>query len=66
MVNSLFSIYENGFKNFDNKYIKLLESGGSQKYNDLLKPFKLNPKDNLFWKKGLNIIEKLIDQLEVL
>mgnify|MGYP003951512959 CR=1 FL=1 len=64
LVNSLFSIYEGGLIDFDKKYIKLLESGGSQKYSELLKPFRLNPKDKLFWRKGLNIIENLIDQLD--
>ena len=43
LVNSLFKIYENGFENFEKKYFILLESGGSKKYNQLLKPFKLNP-----------------------
>ena len=64
LVNSLYSIYENGFKDFDKKYIDLLKSGGSQKYDNLLQPFNLNPKDQLFWNKGLKVIENFIDQLE--
>ncbi|PPR45642.1 MAG: Oligoendopeptidase F, plasmid [Alphaproteobacteria bacterium MarineAlpha5_Bin8] len=66
LVNSLYKIYENGFDNFQEKYITLLESGGSKKYNELLKPFKLDPSKKNFWNKGLNLIEELIDQLEEL
>ena len=64
LVNSLYGIYENGLRDFDKKYITLLESGGSLKYRELLKPFNLNPSKTNFWKKGLGVIEKLIDQLE--
>ena len=64
LVNSLYSVYESGFKDFDKKYIDLLKSGGSQKYDILLKPFNLNPKDKLFWNKGIKVIENFIDQLE--
>ncbi len=64
LVNSLYSVYENGLPNFESKYIKLLESGGSLRYRQLLKPFNLDPYKSNFWKKGLNVIGKLIDQLE--
>ena len=49
---------------FEDKYITLLESGGSDTYDKLLKPFGLNPKKKDFWQKGVNVIENLIDQLE--
>jgi len=64
LVNSLFSVYEQKHKNFSEKYINLLEAGGSKKYNELLKPFKLNPKKSDFWFKGISMIESFIDQLE--
>ena len=66
LVNSLFSVYNNGMKNFDKKYISLLESGGTLPYRDLLRPFKLDPSKTNFWKKGLNVIENLIEELEKL
>ena len=66
LVNSLYKIYEDGSENFQQKYINLLESGGSKKYNELLKPFKLDPMKKNFWNQGLNLIEDLIDQLEEL
>ena len=64
LVNSLYSVYEDSLTNFDKKYITLLESGGSLKYRELLKPFNLNPSDSNFWKKGISLIENFIDELE--
>ena len=48
------------------QYINLLKAGGSKKYTDLLKPFNIDPLKKYFWKKGLNIISKFIDDLEKL
>ena len=64
LVNSLFNVYESKLPKFEDKYITLLESGGSDTYDNLLKPFGLNPKKKDFWQKGVNVIESLIDQLE--
>ena len=64
LVNSLFNVYESKLPKFEDKYINLLESGGSNTYDELLKPFGLNPKKKDFWQKGVNVIENLIDQLE--
>ena len=64
LVNSLFNVYESKLPKFEDKYITLLESGGSNTYDQLLKPFGLNPKNKNFWQKGINVIENLIDQLE--
>ena len=66
LVNSLYGVYEEGSKNFDKRYITLLESGGSLKYRDLLKPFDLNPSNSNFWKKGISVIESFIDELDEL
>jgi len=66
LVNSLYGVYEEGLKDFDKKYITLLESGGSQRYKELLKPFNLDPSKSDFWKKGILVIENLIDELEKL
>ena len=64
LVNSLYSLYQESPNGFKEKYITLLKSGGSKKYNDLLKPFNFNPRDKKFWKKGLDVINKLINELE--
>jgi len=66
LVNSLYGVYEDGLKDFDKKYITLLESGGSKRYKELLKPFNLDPSKSDFWKKGILVIENLIDELEEL
>ena len=66
LVNSLYAKYESGDENFNEKYIDMLRSGGARNYKELLKEFDLNPKDPQFWQSGLNIIKKLIDDLEQL
>ncbi len=42
----------------------LLSAGGSLKYNEVLKPFKLDPSKSNFWHKGLKVVSSFIDQLE--
>ena len=66
LVNSLYAKYEEGYEDFNNKYIDLLKSGGSKHYKDLLKDFNLNPEKKKFWQNGLNIIKNMIDELEQL
>ena len=36
------------------------------KYDEILKPFGLNPKSAKFWDMGLSLISKYIDELEKL
>jgi oligoendopeptidase F len=64
LVNSLYGIYQENPEGFQEKYIALLSAGGSKKYDELLKPFGLEPKDPKFWQKGIDVIIKLIDELE--
>mgnify|MGYP001204185145 CR=1 FL=1 len=66
LVNSLYSKYENGQKDFNDKYFNLLQSGGSEHYQKHLKKFNLDPKDKNFWQLGMNLIKNLIDDLEQL
>lgn len=66
LVNSLFSNFMENPDGFQDKYINLLSAGGSKKYNELLKPFNLDPKKKEFWQGGLNTIIEMIDQLEEL
>ena len=51
---------------FAEKYLELLSSGGSKLHTELLAPFGLDAKHPDFWKKGLDMIAKLIDELEAL
>ena len=66
LVNSLYGIYLNNPNGFEQKYVELLSAGGSKRYDELLKPFGLDPKDPDFWQQGLNVLIKLIDELESL
>ena len=62
----MYIIFNIRYFNFNEKYIDMLRSGGARNYKELLKEFDLNPKDPEFWQSGLNIIKKLIDDLEQL
>ena len=44
----------------------LKEQFNNKKYDELFSPFNLNLSKKSFWKKGLNVIESLIDELETL
>ena len=66
LVNSLYGIYQNQPDGFAEKYVTLLSAGSTKRYDELLKPFGLNPKDPTFWQQGLNVLIKLIDELEQL
>ena len=64
LVNALFDEYQNGKSGFEEKYINMLEAGGSKHHSELLEPFNLNAKNPEFWNKGINLISKMIDDLE--
>jgi oligoendopeptidase F len=66
LVNSLYAVYEEAETGFQQKYFDLLKAGGTKHHSDLLKPFGLNAADPGFWKKGLSVIERIIDELEEL
>ena len=66
LVNALYSAYQSGVPNFEDKYFELLSSGGSKHHSQLLKPFQLNASDPKFWTKGLDLISSMIDELEEL
>ena len=64
LVNALYAHYIEAKDGFEDKYFRLLEAGGSQHHSELLKPFSLDATDPAFWKRGLNLISKMIDELE--
>ena len=66
LVNALYSAYQSGVPNFEDKYFELLSSGGSKHHSQLLKPFQLDASDPTFWTKGLDLISSMIDELEQL
>jgi oligoendopeptidase F len=66
LVNSLYQTYRAGLEGFADKYIDLLRSGGTLTHSELLKPFGLDAKDPQFWRKGIDVIVGLIDEIEQL
>ena len=44
----------------------MLSLTGVKRYDEILKPFGLNPKDAKFWNMGLSLISHYIDELEKL
>jgi oligoendopeptidase F len=64
LVNSLYDLFSKDHPNFQQKYIQMLQAGGSLRYNELLTPFELDASDPSFWKRGLDVISGLVDQLE--
>ncbi len=64
-VNSLYGVYNQGeVTDFVPKYLDLLSAGGSKKHKELLAPFGLDANDPSFWQKGLDVVSKMIDELE--
>ncbi len=66
LVNSLYAVYQNAESGFQEKYFEMLEAGGTKHHSELLAPFGLDASEPAFWKKGLSVIEGLIDELEAL
>lgn len=64
LVNSLYDTYLNKPEGFVEKYMELLSSGGIHHHKEALTPFGLDAGDKNFWKKGLSVIERYINQLE--
>src|SRR3984957_11090764 len=64
LVNSLYGVYERSSEGFAERYLAMLAAGGSKSYSELLAPFGLDAKDPGFWKIGLSVIERMIDELE--
>jgi len=69
LVNSLYAVHEKAgkqgkSKEFEKKYLAMLEAGGTLRHKELLKPFGLDASKPDFWQQGLNIISGFIDELE--
>lgn len=64
LVNSLYSVFQDGHEGFQKKYLEMLKAGGTLRHKELLAPFGLDASDSAFWKRGLSVIEGFVDQLE--
>ncbi|AWK85555.1 M3 family oligoendopeptidase [Azospirillum thermophilum] len=64
LVNSLYAVYQEAEEGFAQKYLKMLEAGGTLRHRELLAPFGLDASDPAFWQKGLGVIRGFVDELE--
>jgi len=65
LVNSLYGIYKSKkVKNFEQKYLKMLQLGGTLHHREMLAPFGLRIDSPDFWQSGLSVIINYIDELE--
>jgi oligoendopeptidase F len=66
LVNSLYGVYEKSREGFADRYFDMLRAGGSKHHSELLAPFGLDASDPEFWSIGLDLISRMIDELEAL
>jgi oligoendopeptidase F len=66
LVNSLYAVYEGAAEGFAERYLEMLAAGGTKHHSELLAPFGLDARDPAFWQGGLDVIERMIDELEEL
>ncbi|TAL26901.1 MAG: M3 family oligoendopeptidase [Alphaproteobacteria bacterium] len=68
LVNALYDAYEKtpDKEDFAQKYTTLLKAGGTKRHDTAVADFGLDTNDPLFWKKGLSVIERYIDELVAL
>jgi oligoendopeptidase F len=64
LVNSLYGVYVKAETGFAERYLSLLEAGGTKHHSELLAPFGLDARDPAFWQIGLSMIESMIVELE--
>ncbi len=66
MVNSLYAVYERSERGFADRYLAMLAAGGTKHHAELLQPFGLDARDPTFWSGGLDVIGRMIGELEAL
>ncbi len=64
LVNALYARYQDAEQGFQEKYLAMLEAGGTLRHKELLAPFGLDASRPDFWSKGLGVIAGFIDELE--
>src|SRR5262249_51508613 len=64
LVNSLYAVYEKAEAGFAERYLGMLAAGGTKHHAELLKPFGLDATNPGFRRGGLNVIERMIVELE--
>ena len=64
LVNSLYDVYLETPDGFRDKYVEMLEAGGTLRHKELLAPFGLDAADPEFWNRGMSVVKGFIDELE--
>jgi oligoendopeptidase F len=64
VVWSLFASYETNPDGFSDRYIEALRAGSSNYPHKILEPLGVDLSDTNFWKRGLELIDKMLIQLE--
>jgi oligoendopeptidase F len=64
LVNALYAVYEREPQGFEARYLDLLGAGGTLWHDELLRPFGLDARDPSFWSNGLDVVARMIDELE--
>ncbi|UCF35769.1 MAG: M3 family oligoendopeptidase [Acidobacteriota bacterium] len=66
LVLALYGLYQAGVPRFEERYLELLEAGGSDWPHVLIAKMGVDLQEPEFWEQGLSEIEKLITQAESL
>ncbi len=64
LVNSLYDVFRHGQPGFQQKYLEMLQAGGTKRHTELLAPFGLDAGNPAFWRRGLKVISGFIDEIE--
>jgi oligoendopeptidase F len=65
LVNSLYNIYKSHtVKNFEERYLMMLETGGALRHKELLASFNIDISKEDFWSNGMKVLEDMINNFE--
>ncbi|NPA74271.1 MAG: M3 family oligoendopeptidase [Epsilonproteobacteria bacterium] len=64
LVLAIYALYKQGSKDFKEKYIRFLSSGGSKSPKKLVKTFGFDIEDEEFWRLGINETKKLLEEFK--
>ena len=64
LVNSLYDVFLDSESGFQERYLDMLAAGGTRRHKELLEPFGLDATDPGFWKRGLAVVGRFVDELE--
>ena len=66
LVLALYEAYKSQTNGFSDRYIQLLEAGGSDWPHNLIAKMDIDIRDPQFWSRGLNLFESMIEEAEEL